>query len=110
MARHRRDDQELRLTEPCGEIRPGEMEEIAERSRPDDLLEDRIEDAVHLKVVKPEGRLTVAARQALEQLCAGRDILAQESVGERIPGIAEYQMCRVRDGARRRQGGVGHLV
>ena len=76
----------------------------------DDLLEDRIEDAVHLKVVKPEGRLTVAARQALEQLCAGRDILAQESVGERIPGIAEYQMRRVRDGARRRQGGVGHLV
>ncbi len=71
------------------------MEEIAEWSRPDDLFEDRIEDAVHLKVVKPEGRLPVAARQALEQLRAGRDILAQESVGEWVPRIAEYQMRRI---------------
>ncbi len=110
MARHRRDDQELRLNRAGGEIRPGEMQEIAERPGPDDLLQDRIEDSVHVNVIKPEGRLAVAARQALEQLRPGRDVLAQRRVGERVPGIAEHQTRRVRHRARRRQSGVSHLV
>ena len=47
------------------------MEEIAERLAPDDLLQDRIEYAVHVNVVEPKGRLAVAARQALEQFRPG---------------------------------------
>ncbi len=110
MARHRRDDQELRLTRAAGEIRSGEMEKIAERFRPDDLLEDRIDDAVDGKVVEPKGWLAVAARQTLEQFGPRRDVLPQRRVGERVPGIAEDQMRRVRHGSRRRQSGVSHLI
>ena len=110
MARHGRDDQKLRLTRAGGEIRPGEMEKIAERLGPDDLLEDRIDGSVRQKIVEPKGRLAVAAREALEQFRAGRDVLAQRRVGERVPWIAEHHMRRVRHGARRRQSGVRHLV
>ncbi len=86
------------------------MEEIAERPGPDNLLEDRIEDSVHVNVVEPKGRLAVPAREALEQFRPGRNVLAQRRVGQRIPGIAEHQMRRIRHGARRRQSGVRHLV
>ena len=54
MARHRRDDQKLRLIRAVGEIGSGEVEKVAERLGPDDLFEDRIDDAVDVKVVEPE--------------------------------------------------------
>ena len=57
MARHRRDDQELWLTRAVVKVRPGEMEKIAERPRPDNLLEDRIDDAVDVKVVEAKAGL-----------------------------------------------------
>ena len=110
MARHRRDDEQLRLTGAAGEAGADEAEQTAKRLGPDDVLEDRVCDAVDLNLVEPESRLAVAARHALEQFRPGRDVLAKEGVGERVPGIAEHEMGRVGDRPRRRQRRVGHLV
>ena len=46
MARHRRDDQQLRLIEVTGQVGTDEMQQIAERPAPDDLLEHLVLDAV----------------------------------------------------------------
>ena len=110
MARHRRDDQKLRLARAGDEIRPDEMEQIAERPRPHDLLEDRVDRRRQPVIVQPKRRLAVAARHALEQFRAGGDVLAEQRVGERVEGIVEHEMRRVGHGARRRESGVRHLV
>ena len=46
VARHRRNDQELRLIGPIREVRADKAEEIAEWPGPNDVFEDRIDDAV----------------------------------------------------------------
>ena len=51
VAGHRRDDQELRLIGPIREVGPDEAKQIAERLGPDDVLEDRMDDAVDLDFV-----------------------------------------------------------
>src|SRR5208282_5348377 len=110
VAGHRRNDQELRLNGPVREVRADKAEQIAERPGPNDVFEDRIDDAVDLYFVESEDRLAVTARHPFEQLRAGRDVVADSGVGERIPGIAKYEMRRIRNRARRDQGGMGHLV
>ena len=87
MAGHRRDDQELRLTNSIREIGPDEAKQIAERPDPDDILEDRMDDSADLDFAQSEGRLAVAAGHPLEQFGAGRNVLAQRGAGERIPRI-----------------------
>src|ERR1700733_6963276 len=77
MARHWRHDQKLWLIDAVLKVRSGETKEVAERPRPHNLLENRIDGPVDGKVVEPKGGLAVAACQTLEKLGAGRDVLAE---------------------------------
>ena len=111
MARHRRDDQELRLLGPAGEIRPGKTQQAAEGPGPDDLLLNRIRASVlGGEFIEAEGRLAVAAGHALEHLRACRNVLAEKGMGQRVPGIAEGEMGGVRPGASGHKRRMRHLI
>ena len=110
MAGHGRDDQQFRLLVRAGKFRADKAQEIAERPAPDDVLEDRMDDAVDFDLVEPEGRLAVAARHALEKLGARRNVPAHRRAGQRVPGIAENEMGCVRNCARRSERYMGHFV
>src|SRR5208337_2660976 len=79
IAGHGPDDQQLRLLVPVGIVRANEAQEIAERPAPDDVLEDRIDDAVDLDLVQSEGWFAVAAGHPFEKFGARRDVSAERS-------------------------------
>ena len=77
---------------------------------PDDVLEDRIDDAVDLDLVEPEGRFAVATRHPFEKFGARRDVSAERRAGQRVSGIVEHKVGRVRNRARGSERYMGHFV
>jgi hypothetical protein len=77
---------------------------------PDDVLEDRIDDAVDLDLVEPEGRFAVATRHPFEKFGARRDVSAERRAGQRVSGIVEHKVGRVRNRTRGSERYMGHFV
>ncbi len=111
MARHRRDDQKLRLRTLRRVLeRALEMEELAERPLPDGGDVDRHALAADQRRRNAPFRLAVAARRALEQFARRGDGLAVSGERQRIDRVLEEQSRGIGQGARRVERRVAHFV
>ncbi len=99
VARHRRDDQKLRLLALLPGSRLFEMDELAERALPDHALGDRYALSADDGFRNLPGRLAVAARRALEELRGGSHRSPEGGLGERIERALEIKLGGVRGGA-----------
>src|SRR6478672_13163461 len=99
MARHRCDDEQLRLR--AAEPRRGalEMDELTEGPLPHDILGDGDFFALDGGRLQPEGRLAVAPRHALEQFRGGGEIAPEIGVAQWVQRVLEDQAGRVRYGS-----------
>src|SRR5918995_6983011 len=101
MARHRGDDQELRLGGGLADDRSIKGDHAAERTLPDGALRNGGGLSGHDRHVEPEGRLNVAAGGALEQLASCRDRAAVGRAAEWVDRVLEQEPGGVRRGAYR---------
>ncbi len=111
VARHRRDDQKLRLRTLRRVLeRALEAHELAERPFPDGRDIDRHALAADQCRGDAPFRLAVAARRALEQFAGRGDGFAVSRKRQRIDRILEEQSRGIGHGARRVQRRVAHFV
>src|SRR5208283_3176043 len=89
---------------------PDEMQKVAERPAPDDVLQHRVDDAVDLDFVEAEGRLAVTTGHPLEHFGTGRNVPAEGRGRQGVPRIAEHEVGRVRNRTRRSERRMSHFV
>ena len=111
VARHRRDDEQLRLRPPQRMLeRALEMQQAAERPLPDRRDVHRHALGADQRRGDVPLRLAVAAGRALEQFAGGGDGLAELGVRPGIGGVLEEQLAGIGKGAGRIERGLAHFV
>ncbi|MNT01471.1 hypothetical protein D3C72_1359370 [compost metagenome] len=110
MAGHRRHQQHLRLR-LAGRIDLFfEMDEIAERTRPDGLFSNGNGLSIDNSRGKAEFRFDITARQAFENLEAGIEASSEGRAGKRVHRIVAGLAHHIGTGAQRRHGRMVHFI
>jgi hypothetical protein len=86
------------------------MSEVTKRLLPNDLFDDWAGLAVDDRLVKLEGRLSVAPCRALEDVEGGSQATAGIGVGEWIERVLEEHLPQARSGAKRLNEGMVQFI